>query len=144
MHNGGGNVSMARYFLDKLNKMAARALNKIKEFMENETSLRRHVREVLKEESENFLFIAAGEGLVFNGMHYPDSAFSEEEFPVLFRGVDKNVIIAAWPQNYVRDVLREVSEKNGKTEERVWQETLEGFMSAAVEIYKEGKISDIL
>ena len=135
---------MTRYFLDKLNKMAARALKKIKEFMENEPSLRRHVRQVLKEESENFLFIAAGEGLIFKGMHYPDSAFSEHEFPVLFRGEDKNVIIAAWPQNYIRDVLREVSEKNGKNEERVWQETLQEFMSAAVEIYKEGKISDIL
>jgi len=135
---------MTRYFLDKLNKMAARALKKIKEFMENEPSLRRHVRQVLKEESENFLFIAAGEGLIFKGMHYPDSAFSEHEFPVLFRGEDKNVIIAAWPQNYIRDVLREVSEKNEKNEERAWQETLEEFMGAAVDVYKEGKVSDIL
>jgi hypothetical protein len=135
---------MPRQFLNKLNKVAAAALKKIKEFMENESSLRHHVREVLQEESENFLFIAAGEGLVFKGMHYPDSAFSEQDFPVLFRGEDKNVIIAAWPQNYIRDVLREVSEKNEKNEERVWQQILEEFMGAAVDVYKEGKVSDIL
>lgn len=111
--------------------------------MENEPDLRRHVRQVIEEESENFLFIAAGEGLVFKGMHYPDSAFSEHDFPVLFRGEDKNVIIAAWPQNYIRDVLQKVSEKNEKNEERAWRETLEEFMEAAIEVYREGSINDI-
>jgi hypothetical protein len=134
---------MARHFLDKLNKTAARALNKIKEFMENEPDLRRHVRQVIEEESENFLFIASGEGLIFKGMHYPDSAFSEHDFPVLFRGEDKNVIIAAWPQNYIRDVLQNLSENNGKNEEAAWRETLEEFMKSAVDVYREGSVNDI-
>ena len=83
-------------------------MDKLKEFFKeliDVSGRKREIRKTLQDfhedEIKNFLFVAAGDGHVIKGMWFPDSAFEDEDIPLMVRGTEKDVIIAAWPRSYI-------------------------------------------
>lgn len=92
--------------------------------------VKKHVKETLEEEIENFLFIAASDNVLIKGMHYAESAFTEsDEIPLIFNTSEDNVIIAAWPQSKITELIEEI-ETNYPQEEwdSRWKRVLEGLV----------------
>lgn len=95
----------------------------------------KQVKDVMDNEVENFLFVAADGDVVIKGMHYPESAFSEEdEVPLMFKTSEKNVVIAAWPQTKVRELLKFVEDEHSKEDwDKAWNNVLEQLVKESVE-----------
>lgn len=119
-------------------------IKQVRGFGQDEEKMKEFIRESEQENHENFLFVAAGDGVIVRGMHYPDSAFENEDFPLVFRTFDAGVVIAAWPRNYIKKTLY-VLENNFEEakHEKLWEMILEGFMEEAVKKMKEGDIGGI-
>ena len=83
--------------------------------------------------------------MIIRGMHYPDSALGDAEFPVIFKTSEENVLIAAWPQSIVKKCLELVTAKSNDNNLKTnWEEALEVFsMSAELKI-QSGEINDYL
>jgi hypothetical protein len=102
---------------------------------------RRIVRDIsnqaAEEEPENFLFVAAGSGKIIKGMHYPDSAFIDGQYPLLYKTAEDNIIIAAWPRNYLREMMIAIEENNPeKYWDSEWNKFLQVLVDKSVEMMK--------
>ncbi len=137
--------------LNKLSTVEERsgALNRIIRrmgmFSGNKALVSRILDETLHHDPDNFLFISSGSGMIIRGMHYPDSALGDAEFPVIFKTSEENVLIAAWPQSIVKKCLELVTAKSDESNLKTnWAEALEVFsMSAELKI-QSGEINDYL
>lgn len=90
---------------------------------------------VEKEEVENFLFMACGGGKMVKGMHYPDTAFREEDpIPMVWPTSDKDMYIAAWPQSYISKKLEEIEEAH---EENEWEANWKIFLQELLDVSAE-------
>jgi hypothetical protein len=118
-------------------------MRRVRQPYENNKLVDKIIQKTMDEEKENFLFISNGDGLVIKAMHYPDSAFGEEDFPVIFKTSEENVLIAAWPQGIIRKFLEDVT---GGTEEKdlekEWQKVMEELSAVAAAKIKSGEIND--
>lgn len=111
---------------------------------ENE-KVKKYVQESLQQDSENFLFLAAGKDIIVRGMHFPDGGLAGEEFPVIFDTSDAGVFIAAWPESEIRKMISEIeieeTENNKDYLAGVWVKNLEKLQDAAVTKIEAGEIS---
>ena len=118
-------------------------MRRVRQPYENNKLVDKIIQKTMDEEKENFLFISNGDGIVIKAMHYPDSAFSEEDFPVIFKTSQENVLIAAWPQGIIKKFLEDVT---GSTEEKdlekEWQKVMEELSVVAETKIKSGEIND--
>jgi hypothetical protein len=118
-------------------------MRRVRQPYENNKLVDKVIQKTMDEEKENFLFISNGDGLVIKAMHYPDSAFGEEDFPVIFKTSEENVLIAAWPQGIIKKFLEDVT---GSTEEKdlekEWQKVMEELSAVAAAKIKSGEIND--
>jgi hypothetical protein len=118
-------------------------LRRVRQPYENNKLVENVIQKTMAEEKENFLFIANGDGIVIKAMHYPDSAFGEEEFPIIFKTSEDNVLIAAWPQGLIRKFLEDVTSSVDKKDlEKEWQKVMETLSSVAEAKIKSGDIND--
>lgn len=111
---------------------------------ENE-KIQKYVRESMQQDSENFLFLAAGKDIVVKGMHFPDGGLAGENFPVIFDTADAGVFIAAWPESEIRKMISEIeiqeTAENKDYLADVWVKNLEKLQDAAVVKIEAGEIS---
>lgn len=118
-------------------------MRRVRQPYENNKLVDKIIQKTMDEEKENFLFISNGDGIVIKAMHYPDSAFGEEDFPVIFKTSQENVLIAAWPQGIIKKFLEDVT---GSTEEKdlekEWQKVMEELSAVAETKIKSGEIND--
>lgn len=106
--------------------------------------LEKYIQESEKENHENFLFVAAGEGMIVRGMHYPDGAFENEEYPIVFQTFDDGVVIAAWPRSIVKILMETLVENFDKSKhETGWELILNGLLEQALVKIKNGEINGI-
>ena len=113
-------------FLQRLRK-------KINEFKRQHISLEKHIKEVLEEEVENFLFVASGDNCIIKGMHYPESAFTDGEAPLIWKTSEQGVYIAAWPQDKIRELLLKVELDNPEEIwEQEWNKVLQDLMEESI------------
>jgi hypothetical protein len=109
----------------------------------NNSLLKQIASEAMENDSANFLFVSSETGMIINGMHFPDSAFGDEEPPLIFRTSRENVLIAAWPQTIVKLCLEFVTansdEDNLKTN---WDDALDVLCTLAQVKIQNGQIYD--
>ena len=106
--------------------------------------LEKYIQESEKENHENFLFVAAGEGVVVRGMHYPDGAFENEEYPIVFQTFDDGVVIAAWPRTIVKTLMDTLVNNFDKSKhEQGWNLILNDLLEDALVKIKNGEIDGI-
>jgi hypothetical protein len=101
--------------------------------------------DTLRQEPENFLFLSTGEGGVIRGMHYPDSAFVENDFPVIFKTSEPGIVIAAWPQSIIKELLYKCTDsaaEENKNLEKQWMVILEELSEAAARKMENGEINE--
>lgn len=104
--------------------------------------LEKYVDESAEDNHENFLFVAAGEGKVVRGMHYPDGAFDDENFPLVFQTAEDNVVIAAWPRTFIKTLMQTLLENfDNSKHEKGWELVLEGLLDDALNKIKNGEVS---
>jgi hypothetical protein len=120
-------------FLQRLRK-------KINEFKRQHVALEKQIKEVLEEEVDNFLFVASGDNCIIKGMHYPESAFSDGEAPLIWKTSEKGVYIAAWPQDKIRELLIQVELDNPEQIwESEWNKVLQGLMEESINKLENAK-----
>jgi hypothetical protein len=120
-------------FLQRLRK-------KINEFKRQHVALEKQIKEVLEEEVDNFLFVASGDDCIIKGMHYPESAFNNEEVPLIWKSSEKGVYIAAWPQDRIRELLLKVELDNPEEIwESEWNKVLQGLMEESINKLENAK-----
>jgi hypothetical protein len=120
-------------FLQRLRK-------KINEFKQQHVALEKQIKEVLEEEVDNFLFVASGDNCIIKGMHYPESAFSDGEVPLIWKSSEKDVYIAAWPQDKIRELLLKVELDNPEEIwESEWNKVLQGLMEESINKLENAK-----
>lgn len=103
----------------------------------------RVLEEIKKNEMENFLFLASGDGCIIRGMHYPDSAFLDDNIPLIYRTSEENVLIAAYPQSLIKQFLAMVQEKSKKENiEDDWAEVVQALSTIAEEKIKKGEVNE--
>jgi hypothetical protein len=120
-------------FLQRLRK-------KINEFKRQHVALEKQIKEVLEEEVDNFLFVASGDNCIIKGMHYPESAFSDGEVPLIWKSSEKGVYIAAWPQDKIRELLLKVELDNPEEIwESEWNKVLQGLMEESINKLENAK-----
>lgn len=118
-------------------------IRRIRKSSENNAIINRLMEETQRHDAENFLFISSGAGVVIRGMHYPDSAFGDEEAPVIFKTSEENVLIAAWPQSLIKIFLDIVMADGGKENlETEWTKALEVLSTVAELKIKNGEINE--
>lgn len=118
-------------------------MRRVRQPYENNKLVENVIQKTMAEEKENFLFIANGDGVIIKGMHYPDSAFSEEDFPIIFKTSEDNVLIAAWPQGIIKKFLEDVTSSVEKKDlEKEWQKVMEVLSSITEAKIKSGDIND--
>jgi len=114
-----------------------------KPFEENKL-VDRVIEKTLEEEKENFLFISNGDGIVIKAMHYPDSAFTDEDFPVIFKTSEDNVLIAAWPQGIIRKFIENAENTIGEKDlEKEWESIMEVLSIIAAAKIRKGEINEL-
>jgi len=114
-----------------------------KPFEENKL-VERVIEKTLEEEKENFLFISNGDGIVIKAMHYPDSAFTDEDFPVIFKTSEDNVLIAAWPQGIIRKFIENAENTIGEKDlEKEWESIMEVLSIIAAAKIRKGEINEL-
>jgi hypothetical protein len=114
-----------------------------KPFEENKL-VDRVIEKTLEEEKENFLFISNGDGIVIKAMHYPDSAFTDEDFPVIFKTSEDNVLIAAWPQGIIRKFIENAENTIGEKDlEKEWETIMEALSIIAAAKIRKGEINEL-
>lgn len=130
--------------MTKKNKKWDDFIRQVRGFGKDASKMEEFIRESEQENHENFLFVASGDGVIVRGMHYPDSAFENDDFPLVFKTFDAGVVIAAWPRNHIKKML-DVLENNFEEEkhEQLWEMVLEGLVEEAVMKMKEGNIGGI-
>jgi hypothetical protein len=110
---------------------------------ENKKTVEDVVQKTMSEEQENFLFISNGDGIIIKAMHYPDGAFGDEGFPVIFKTSQENVLIAAWPQSVIRKLLEDVTNSNEKENlEKEWEKVMETLSDVSAAKIKNGEINE--
>jgi hypothetical protein len=120
-------------------------MRRVRQPYENNKLVDKIIQKTMDEEKENFLFISNGDGLVIKAMHYPDSAFGEEDFPVIFKTSEENVLIAAWPQGIIRKFLKDVTDGTEEKDlEKEWQKVMEELSAVAAAKIKSGEINDYI
>jgi hypothetical protein len=120
-------------------------MRRVRQPYENNKLVDKIIQKTMDEEKENFLFISNGDGLVIKAMHYPDSAFGEEDFPVIFKTSEENVLIAAWPQGVIRKFLKDVTDGTEEKDlEKEWQKVMEELSAVAAAKIKSGEINDYI
>lgn len=103
----------------------------------------RVLEEIKKNEMENFLFLASGDGYVIRGMHYPDSAFLDDDIPLIYRTSEENVLIAAYPQSLIKQFLTMVQEKSKEENiEDDWAEVVQALSTIAEAKIKKGEVNE--
>jgi hypothetical protein len=113
-----------------------------KPFEENKL-VERVIEKTLEEEKENFLFISNGDGIVIKAMHYPDSAFTDEDFPVIFKTSEDNVLIAAWPQGIIKNFIENAENTIGEKDlEKEWETIMEALSIIAAAKIRKGEINE--
>lgn len=113
--------------------LVKRLRKKINNFKQHQMALEKQIKEVTEEEIGNFLFVAAGDDCIIKGMHYPDTAFIDDEIPMIWKTSEKNVYIAAWPQNQIRELLLEVELDNPQDVwDEKWNDVLQGLMVLSI------------
>jgi hypothetical protein len=118
-------------------------IRRVRQPYENNKFVDKVIQKTLEEEKENFLFISNGDGIIIKAMHYPDSAFADEDFPIIFKTSEENVLIAAWPQGTIRKFLEIVTDKVPKQDlEKEWEKVMEALSTIAEEKIKSGDIND--
>lgn len=136
---GGGKDPMGR---DKSNNWGE-FIRYIRKPWENKELQKRLMEETMKYEMENFLFMASGDGYVIRGMHYPDSAFTSEEVPVIYKTSEENVLIAAYPQSLIKRLLEITTEESNKNKlEEDWEKVLQTLSTVAELKIKNGEIHE--
>lgn len=106
--------------------------------------LEKYIEESEKENHENFLFVAAGEGVIVRGMHYPDGAFKDNEYPIVFQTFDDGVVIAAWPRTIVKTLMDTLVNNFDKSKhEQGWNLILNDLLEDALVKIKNGEIDGI-
>ena len=114
-----------------------------KPFEENKL-VERVIEKTLEEEKENFLFISNGDGIVIKAMHYPDSAFTDEDFPVIFKTSEDNVLMAAWPQGIIRKFIENAENTIGEKDlEKEWESIMEVLSIIAAAKIRKGEINEL-
>lgn len=117
-----------------------RLMSKVQDSAETRRLVRKIEKEATEEEIENFLFVAAGHGKIIKGMHYPDSAFIDGEYPLIYKTTDNNVVISAWPRLLLKEMMLGLEEKYPEEKwDEVWQDLLQGLVDKSVEKLKEAK-----
>lgn len=118
-------------------------IRRIRKSSERNSLVNKLMEETQRHDAENFLFISSGSGMIIRGMHYPDSAFGDEEAPVIFKTSEENVLIAAWPRSLIKTfleiVIKDGGEKNLETE---WTKALEVLSTVAELKIKNGEINE--
>jgi hypothetical protein len=118
-------------------------IRRVRQPYENNKFVDKVIQKTLEEEKENFLFISNGDGIIIKAMHYPDSAFADEDFPIIFKTSEENVLIAAWPQGTIRKFLEIVTDRVPKQDlEKEWEKVMEALSTIAEEKIKSGDINE--
>ena len=138
--NGGGKGPMPK---DKNNNWGE-FIRYIRKPWENKELQKRLMEETEKYEIENFLFMSSGDGYVIRGMHYPDSAFSEEDdIPVVYKTSEEKVLIAAYPQSLIKRFLEIVNEEEDKSKlEDNWEKVLQTLSTVAELKIRNGEVHE--
>lgn len=106
--------------------------------------LESYITESENENHENFLFVAIGEGVVVRGMHYPDGAFENDEYPIIFQTFDNEVVIAAWPRTIVKTLMEKlILNFDESKHEKAWEIILNNLLEEAIVKIKNGEINGI-
>ena len=97
----------------------------------------------MENDPANFLFVSSESGMIINGMHFPDSAFGDEEPPLIFRTSRENVLIAAWPQTIVELCLEFVTANSDEDNLQAnWDDALDVLSTLAQVKIENGQIYD--
>lgn len=120
-----------------------RLISRVQDSAETRRLVRKIEKEATEEEVQNFLFVAYGAGKIIKGMHYPDSAFLDGNYPLLYKTSDENVIVSAWPREFLKEMMIALEENNSEENWDVaWQEFLQGLVDKSVKKLTEAR--DIL
>lgn len=118
-------------------------IRKVRQPQENKQLLKKIMKETAEHDIENFLFLSSGEGMVIRGMHYPDTAFNEDDdLPVVFKTSEPTVLIAAWPRSVIKIFLDAVIENGEKNLEERWNHALEVLSQEALAKIEKGEINE--
>ena len=102
----------------------------------------------LKSKFKNFLikevYYAKSKKGVIRGMHYPDGAFENDEYPIVFQTFDDGVVIAAWPRTIVKTLMETLVLNFDKSKhEKGWEIILNDLLEDAIVKIKNGEINGI-
>lgn len=138
--NGGGKGPMPK---DKSNNWGE-FIRYIRKPWENKELADRLMEETEKYEIENFLFMSSGDGFIIRGMHYPDTAFSDDDdIPVIYRTSEEKVLIAAYPQSLIKRFLEIVLGQHGKDNlEKEWEKVLQELSTVAELKIRNGEVNE--
>jgi hypothetical protein len=131
-------------YVSKKNEKWKKFIKDVRSATSKFPELEKYIDESEKENHENFLFVAAGEGVIVRGMHYPDGAFKDGEYPIVFQTFDDGVVIAAWPRTIVKTLMDTlVSNFDKSKHEQGWNLILNELLEDALVKIKNGEIDGI-
>ena len=120
-----------------------RLISRVQDSAEQRRLVRKIEKEATEEEIENFLFVASGHGEIIKGMHYPDSAFVDGQYPLIYKTTDDNVVISAWPRMFLREIMLGLEENYPEEKwDKAWQDLLQELVDKSVE--KMGEAKDLM
>lgn len=120
-----------------------RLISRVQDSAEQRRLVRKIEKEATEEEIENFLFVASGHGKIIKGMHYPDSAFVDGQYPLIYKTTDDNVVISAWPRMFLREIMLGLEENYPEEKwDKAWQDLLQELVDKSVE--KMGEAKDLM
>jgi hypothetical protein len=131
-------------YVSKKNEKWKKFIKDVRSVTSKFPELEKYIEESEKENHENFLFVAAGEGMIVRGMHYPDGAFENDDYPIVFQTFDDGVVIAAWPRSIVKILMETLVNNFDKSKhEKGWELILNGLLEEALVKIKNGEINGI-
>ena len=131
-------------YVSKKNEKWKKFIKDVRSATSKFPELEKYIEESEKENHENFLFVAAGEGVSVRGMHYPDGAFKDNEYPIVFQTFDDGVVIAAWPRTIVKTLMDTLVNNFDKSKhEQGWNLILNDLLEDALVKIKNGEIDGI-
>ena len=131
-------------YVSKKNEKWKNFIRDVRSATAKHPELEKYIKESEKENHENFLFVAAGEGMIVRGMHYPDGAFENDEYPIVFQTFDDGVVIAAWPLSIVKILMETLVNNFDKSKhEKGWELILSDLLEDAIVKIKNGEINGI-
>ena len=131
-------------YVSKKNEKWKKFIRDVRSASSKSPELKKYIEESEKENHENFLFVAAGEGMIIRGMHYPDGAFENDEYPIVFQTFDDGVVIAAWPRTIVKTLMDTLVNNFDKSKhEQGWNLILNDLLEDALVKIKNGEIDGI-